>query len=100
MFVLDTNIIRYAFYEPDSYPRLVANLRASNFSDVWISVVTAEELLVWRLRPLARSMATQRMPRVLEAYDALTEIIGDICALQKKPFDRRAWNSSRECQGR
>jgi len=99
LFVLDTNTIRYGFYEPDKYPNVVANLLANDFQHIWISVVTAEELLVWRLRPFERSSLTQRMPKVLTAYENLFSIMEDICSLQVKPFDRSVWDEFRGLWG-
>lgn len=98
MYILDTNTIRYAFYEPDNYPQVVANINAHNHLDLWISIVTAYELIKWRYNPLLRAN-NQQPPYVLRAYHNFFEIISDICSLQIKPYDAAAQSNFTKMPG-
>lgn len=89
MYLLDTNTVRYGLYEPDNYPLVVDNLNANNHLDIWISVITVQELIEWRYNPLLIA-SSQQPPYVLRVYKQFFDILEDICDLQVKPFDSAA----------
>lgn len=89
MYLLDTNTVRYGLHEPDNYPLVVDNLNANNHLDIWISVITVQELIEWRYNPLLIA-SSQQPPYVLRVYEQFFDILEDICGLQVKPFDSEA----------
>jgi hypothetical protein len=77
VYLLDTDIVRYSLYHPENYPHLIHNIRTTRQRDQYISVVTAQELLAWRLSEVTDGRR-QGHPAILRAYDNLFEIISDL----------------------
>lgn len=90
MYLIDTDIVRYSLYHPENFPYLIHNIRTTKQRDQYISIVTAQELLAWRLSEVTDGRR-QGHPAILHAYRNLFEIIADIKRLQIVPFDERAY---------
>ena len=90
MYVLDTDIVRYSLYHPANYPYLVLQVNAVPAIQQWISVVTAQELIAWRLHPLTDGRQ-QDAPELLENYHNFSEILEDMKQLQVLPFGEEAY---------
>lgn len=90
MYVLDTNIIRKAFHESASFPHLVHKIRTVPQRSQYISVVTAEELMLWKYANISHATKT-KSPRVVDAYRGFFEIIDDLKRIQILPFDEAAY---------
>lgn len=90
MYVLDTDIVRYGLYHPENYPHLIDRLDAVPARLQWISVVTAQELVAWRLHPLTQ--ASQQKPvYLLQNYENFYEILRDLKEFQVLRFDQKAY---------
>lgn len=90
MYVLDTDIIGFGFYHPENYPHLVDRLDTIPARLQWISVVTAQELVAWRLHPLSNSRQ-QNPPSLLENYQRFYEMLDDLKRFQVLRFDENAY---------
>ena len=90
MYVLDTNIIRKAFHESLTHPHLVRKIEDADQRDLYISVVTAEELMLWRYGEI-HAATKAKSPKVVRAYGNFFEIINDLKRLQILPFDEAAY---------
>lgn len=91
MYLLDTNIIHYSVYQPNDHPLLVQNIRATNPSDRWVSVVTAHELIAFKYEKINNTI---NLPQnaLLKTYDDLYKVLTLVSDLQIKPFDANAYN--------
>jgi predicted nucleic acid-binding protein len=89
VYILDTNVIsnllRYR-YETD-LGRKVSSVPAA---DLWVSVVTVEELLEGRLVAIRRANSEKKYENLPALYSYLTDIIEDIRKFQILPFDEDA----------
>ncbi|MDQ5847275.1 MAG: type II toxin-antitoxin system VapC family toxin [Acidobacteriota bacterium] len=93
MYILDTNIIGFSVYQTASHPLLVKNFRATKPTDRWISIVTAEELIAWRLFPLVELKAAPRS-QIASAYWYFRDILAVIHVYHSQimPFDESAYD--------
>lgn len=90
MYVLDTDTIGNALHRSAQYPDLVSRINNANPSDLWISVVTAEELVAWGFDRV-RNSHNQKYPRIVKAYKILSDRLNDLKPLQILPFDEAAY---------
>jgi predicted nucleic acid-binding protein len=90
VYLLDTDIIRYSLYHPENYPYLIHNIKTTSQRDLYVSIVTAQELLAWRLSEVVDGRR-QGYPAILRAYQNLYEMIADVRRLQIVPFEERAY---------
>ena len=90
MYVLDTDTIGNALHRSNEFPDLVRRIKAANQSDLWISVVTAEELIAWGFDRV-RNSHNQKYPRIVNAYKILFDRLNDLKPLQILPFDEAAY---------
>jgi predicted nucleic acid-binding protein len=90
VYVLDTDTIGNALHRSDEYPHLVRKIREANQRDLWISVVTAEELIAWGFNRV-RDRRNQIYPRIINAYKILFDRLNDLKPLQILPFDEAAY---------
>src|ERR1043166_8564695 len=74
---------------PEVYEPLSPNFDATDPSERWISVITAQELTAWRYNQLLK-VSNQQPPRVLVAYKNFLDMAQLLGGLQIKPFDDRA----------
>jgi predicted nucleic acid-binding protein len=91
VYVLDSDIVRYGLYHPENYPHLVRRLNSIPKREQWISVVTAQELVAFRLHPLTHA-DSQNPPRLLENYHRFSEILEDLKRFQVLEFDQAAYD--------
>lgn len=98
MYLLDTDITSFWLTKPEEHPPLIPNFDATDPSERWISVVTAQELTAWRYKPLLR-VESQQPPRVLHAYKNFFEMVQVLGSLQIKPFDEDALAEFRNMRG-
>lgn len=90
MYVIDTDTIGNALHRSAEYPDLVRKIRAANPADLWISIVTAEELIAWGFDRV-RNSSNQSYPRIVKAYKILFDRLNDLKPLQILPFDEAAY---------
>lgn len=90
MYILDTDTIGNALHRSDEYPHLVGKIQAANQRDLWISVVTAEELIAWGFNSV-RDRRNQGYPHIINKYKILFDRINDLKSLQILPFDEAAY---------
>jgi len=98
VYLLDSDILGFTLSDPERYPLLIQNLDATDPSERWISIVTAQELIAWRYNPLLKA-ASQQPPAVLRAYHNFLDILGVLCSLQIKQFDENALKEFRNMAG-
>lgn len=89
MYILDTNIISNLLrdgYEAD------LGRKVSSFPEeqIWISVITVEELLEGRLFSIRRANSEKKYEKLPALYSYLTNIIEDIRKFRVLPFDDAA----------
>lgn len=89
MYILDTDVTSFYLHQPQIYHHLVARIgEADRQRLVYTSIVTAQELLAWRLNPI-RDRPDQRSTLV-ELYKNLFEIIQDLRRFRILPFTDEA----------
>jgi predicted nucleic acid-binding protein len=98
VYLLDSDILGFTLSDPERYPLLIENLDASDPSERWISIITAQELIAWRYNPLLKT-ASQQPPAVLRAYHNFLDILVVLCELQIKQFDASAMQEFRKMRG-
>lgn len=89
MYVLDTDTIGNALHRSTAYPHLVRKISEANPRDLWISIVTAEELVAWGYNAV-RKDRNKLYPRIITAYKLLFDRLNDLKSLQILPFDEDA----------
>lgn len=90
MYVIDTDTIGNALHRSTEYPHLVRKISEANQRELWISVVTAEELVAWGYNAV-RNARNQTYPRIVNAYKLLHDRLQDLKELQILPFDEPAF---------
>lgn len=91
MYVLDTDTIGNALHRSKDHPDLVRKIKSAKSNELWISVVTAEELVAWGFNSVRKS-GNQKYPRIIKAYKLLYDRLIDLKQLQILPFDEAAYN--------
>ena len=79
MYLLDTNIVSYSLYHPETYPHLVHRIKTVKQSSLYVSVVTLTELTNGRIEALRRN---QKNPKSVKYYGYVEEILKDIQKMQ------------------
>jgi predicted nucleic acid-binding protein len=100
VYLLDTNIVSYYVYESSRFPLLVKNFRATRPNDRWISIVTAEELIVGRIENLyALHKATRE--ELVKTYYELRDTFAVIHSYHNliKEFNEDAYEQLRGMPG-
>jgi predicted nucleic acid-binding protein len=90
VYVLDTDTIGNALHRSGAYPHLVRKINDANPGDLWISIVTAEELIAWGYNSV-RDRRNQMYPHIVNKYKILFDRINDLRFLQILPFDEAAY---------
>jgi predicted nucleic acid-binding protein len=90
VYVLDTDTIGNALHRSNAYPHLVRKIRDANQRELWISVVTAEELIAWGFNAV-RDRRNQGYPHIINKYKILYDRLNDLKSLQILPFDEAAY---------
>jgi len=74
VYLFDSDIFSFTLSDPEHYPLLSENLDATDPSERWISIITAQELIAWRYNPLLK-VPSQQPPRVLRTPPGLFLVI-------------------------
>jgi tRNA(fMet)-specific endonuclease VapC len=91
VYLLDTNIISYSLYHPETYPHLVKKMRTVKQRLIFVADVTAQELLHGELRALSQS-ANQKYPKIVERHKYFNDMLNLVLSkLQIKTFDDAAY---------
>jgi predicted nucleic acid-binding protein len=89
VYVLDTDIVRYGLFHSENFPHLVDRLESVPSRLQWISIVTAQELIAFRLHPLTNSKQ-QKPQLLLQNYEKFYQILGDLKQFQVLRFEEAA----------
>ena len=99
MYLLDTNIISYSLYHPETYPDLVKRIRTVKQNLIYVADVTAQELLHGELRALSQS-ANQKYPKIVERHKYFNDMLNLVLRqLQIKVFDETAYREFKTLPG-
>ena len=79
MYLLDTNIVSYSLYHPDSHPHLVHKIKTVKQSLLYVSMVTLTELTNRRIQALVRN---QKNPKSVKYYSYVESVLKDIQNMQ------------------
>jgi predicted nucleic acid-binding protein len=91
VYILDTNIIRYSVSEASQYPLLEANIKAKGLPNLWLSVITAQELIRWHFEAVEESVSLPRR-QAMEAYFYFWDILRVIRMFQIAQFNEEAYD--------
>lgn len=91
MYILDTNIVGHSVYETSNYPLLQANMKAKSLSQLWLSVITAQELIRWHFEDVDQSVSKPRK-QILDAYFYFWDILRVLRMFQIAQFDEAAYD--------
>ena len=87
MYILDTDVVTLFFHHRDQQPVLVSRILATPPERLWISVITAEEMIQGAFKLIRRD---QRRGKGTGGYALLTKILQDIPSFQILPFGDQA----------
>ena len=87
MYILDTDVVTLFFHHRDQQPLLVSRILATPSDCLWISVITAEEMIQGAFKLIRRD---QQTGKGTGGYAVLTKILQDIPSFQILPFDDQA----------
>ncbi len=87
MYILDTDVVTLFFHHRDQQPLLVSRILATPPECLWISVITAEEMIQGAFKLIRRD---QQKGKGTGGYALLTKILQDIPSFQILPFDDQA----------
>lgn len=90
MYILDTDTLSFSLYRSDEFPHLIRKIEETDPGEMWISVVTAEELIAWGFNQV-RNSRKQKFPHIIRVYQILFDRINDLKELQILPFDEAAY---------
>lgn len=85
MYLLDTNIVSNILYHPETYPYLVHKVKTVKQDSLYVSIVTAQEMVNGRLRSLAQQ-GNQHFPKIVQHYRYLQEALDDVRRFKIAPY--------------
>jgi tRNA(fMet)-specific endonuclease VapC len=92
VYILDTNILRYYLTQPQNYPYMATQIDRGDLQHLLcITIVTAQELVAWRLHPL-KDRPDQKERVLLDLYEKFFKVIAIIKRFQVLPLDAAAYD--------
>lgn len=92
MYVLDTNILKLYFEQPQNYPYLVQQIRDADARRLLrITIVNAQEILAHAVNVI-KDRPNQKEREILRLYDDLFKLITFLKRFSILPFDKAAYH--------
>lgn len=87
MYILDTCILNILFHDsPAQQKNLKAKLATVDDRDIWVSVVTVQELLIDGIAPAIKNRISKNDPKVVLAFNSLLTFLNDLSEYQILPY--------------
>ena len=91
MYVLDTNILKFYFEQPQNYPDMVRRIRDADARRlICITVVNAQEILHHAVNAL-KDRPDQKEHVILQLYEDLFNLLAFLRHIPVLPFDKDAY---------
>lgn len=87
MYILDTCILNILFHDsPSNQKNLKGKLATVDDRDIWVSVVSVQELLIEGIAPEIKKRVSKNDPKITLAYNALIKFLRDLSDFQILPY--------------